>query len=110
MSTRFKWLAIVAYGGMAVSTLALVLLILGFGQVGQCSTVDNTWEECSFRTELLGQLLVPPMLASVVASLVAAFTRPKPGESGKWGAASSVFVAPLLLGLLLLLLVNLEVR
>ncbi|SRR6266487_1110468 len=110
MSTRFKWLAIVAYGGMAVSTLALVLLILGFGQVGQCSTVDNTWEACNFRTELLGQLLVPPMLASVVASLVAAFTRPKAGESGKWIAASSVFVAPLLFGLLLLLLVNLNVQ
>lgn len=110
MSTRFKWLAIIAYGGMAVSTLALALLILGFGQVGQCSTVDNTWEQCTFRTELLGQLLVPPMLASVVASLVAAFSRPKAGERGKWIAASSVFVAPLLLGLLLLLLSNLNIQ
>jgi len=50
------------------------------------------------------------MLLSVVASLVAAFTRPKAGERGKWIAASSVFVAPLLFGLLLLLLINLNVH
>jgi hypothetical protein len=110
MSSRFKWLAVIAYGGIALSALALALLIFGFGRVGECSTVDGTWEACTARTNFLTGLLIYPMLSAVVASIVAVFIRPRPGERGKWLAASAILVAPPLCALLLWGLLNLGIR
>jgi hypothetical protein len=110
MSTRFKWLAAITYGGLALSLSALALLILGFGQVGQCSTVDGTWEACETRTTLLSSLVGYPLLSAVVASIVAVCLRPRPGERGKWIAASAILVAPPLGALLLWGLLHLGIR
>jgi hypothetical protein len=110
ISPRFKLLAILAYGGVAISVLAVILLILGFGRVGQCSTVDNTYEACDFRTSLLASLAGYPLLLATISSVVALCLRRRPGEKGKWVAASSFLVAPVLLGLLLWGLLHLGIR
>ena len=102
MSRRFMWFGVIAYSGILASVAALALLILGFGRVGQCSTVDNTWEACQFRTDLLASLIIPPLLVSVLTACLAIGIRRQPGEKGRWLAASALIVAPLLLGLVML--------
>ena len=110
MSARFKWLAILSYGGMAMSTIAFCLLILGFGRVGECSARDNTWDACQFRTNLLSNLIFYPLLIAIIASAIAVIIRPLPGEKGKWVAASAVIFAPALLACLLWFFLNLGIR
>jgi hypothetical protein len=100
MSRRFIWLALIAYGGIIVSLIALVLFILGFAQVGQCSSVDNTWEACMFRENLLASLGFFPLLGSSAAAVIALCLKRKPGEKGKWMAASAFLVAPFLIVLI----------
>ena len=110
MSRRFVWLAVVAYGGIGLSVAALLLLILGFGQVGQCSTVDNTWEACMFRTDLLASLTFFPPMASIVAAAIALGLKRQPGEKGKWLAASAFLFAPVLLAVLIWGALHLGIR
>jgi len=101
VSRRFIWLAVVAYGGVMLSLAALLLLILGFGQVGQCSTVDNTWEACQSRTDLLVSLIFVPPIGSFGAAAIAFFLKPRPGEKGKWLAASPFVIAPVLVAMVI---------
>ena len=110
ISPRFKLLAILAYGGITISVMAAILLILGFGRVGQCSTVDNTYAACDFRTDVLASLVGYPLLLATICSIVALCLRRRPGEKGKWVAASSFLVAPVLLGILVWGLLHLGIR
>jgi hypothetical protein len=104
------WLGVAAYGGIVLSIAALLLLILGFGQVGKCSAVDNTWEACEFRTDMLASLIFFPPMGSIVAAGIALALKRQPGEKGKWLAASAFLVAPLLLAVLIFGALNLGIR
>jgi hypothetical protein len=110
VSRRFIALALVAYGGIFLSVTALILLILGFGRVGQCSSVDNTWDACMERTDILATLIFSPPIVSILAAIIALAIRREPGEKGRWAAASALFVAPLLLAVLLWGAMNLGIK
>lgn len=110
MSTRFKWLAIISYGGILLSVVAVVLLFLGFGRVGDCSTQDNTWDACNERTDFLATLTFCPLLMAVLASTATLFVRRRPGEKGKWVAGSAFLVAPLMLACLIWFFLHLGIR
>jgi len=110
MSRRFKLLAIFSYGGVILSFTAVVLWILGFGQVGQCSSVDNTWDDCMRRTDFLGGMMFYPLLAAIITSTIAVFTRPLPGEKGKWAAASAFLIAPVFAAALIWMFMHLGIK
>lgn len=102
---RFRILAAIGYSALGMSLWAFFM----WGSPS-ISSENLGWEGWNRWIEILSSVLDAGLFIALIASVVAIFLRPRPGETGKWIAVAPFFLALLIFGFLLLFFIRLGIK